>query len=82
MTFLFTALGWLKSSWIGKALAAAAAIAVGLMMVFSAGGRAQRREQKIADLEAGQDMKEIRDDVQGLSTDARRDALGRFVRPD
>lgn len=51
MTFLLAAFGFLRNSWIGKVLAIAAAGAVAVLLVFSAGGRAQRRKQKITNLE-------------------------------
>ncbi len=51
MTFLLTAFGFLRNSWIGKALAIAGTVLMMVLLVFSAGGRAQRKKQKIANLE-------------------------------
>ncbi len=51
MTFLLTAFGFLRNSWIGKVLAIAGGVLMMVLLVFSAGGRAQRKKQKIANLE-------------------------------
>jgi hypothetical protein len=60
----------------------AGAAAVGGALLYRAGRKSAQKDQQLEDLEAGQDMKEIQDDVARLDSDQRRDALGRFVRPD
>ena len=51
MTFLLTAFAFLRNSWVGKALAWAGALIVMVLLIYSAGGRAQRKDQHIANLE-------------------------------
>ena len=84
MTFLLTVpgivWGFLRGLTWRQVLAGAAA--VGGALLYRAGRRSAKRDQQLEDLEAGQDMKEIRDEVEGLPDDARRDELGRFVRRD
>ena len=51
MTFLLAAFGFLRNSWIGKALAWAGALIVMVLLIFSAGKRAQKKDQRISKLE-------------------------------
>ena len=51
MTFLLTAFGFLRNSWIGKAALIAGGVLLTVLMIFTAGGRSQRAKQKIANLE-------------------------------
>ena len=51
MTFLLTAFGFLRNSWIGKMTIIAVGVLLTVLMVFAAGGRSQRAKQKIANLE-------------------------------
>ncbi len=77
MTFLLAAFGFLRDSWIGKAALIAGAALMAVLLVFSAGGRAQRRKQKIKNLEAYIDLSERADgtadqtarDLDGISDD-------------
>ena len=77
MTFLLGAFGFLRTSWIGKALAIAGGVLMAVLLVFSAGGRAQRKKQKIKNLEEYIDLRERADktadqtvrDLDGISDD-------------
>ncbi len=51
LTFLLPTLSFLRNSWIGKALAIAGGVLMAVLLIFSAGKRAQRRKQKLANLE-------------------------------
>ncbi len=77
MTFLLAAFGFLRNSWLGKVLAIAGGVLMAVLLVFSAGGRAQRKKQKIKNLEAYIDLRERADktadqtarDLDGISDD-------------
>ena len=51
MTFLLTAWSFLRNSWVGKVTLIVGGVLIAVLMVFSAGGRSQRKSQKIANLE-------------------------------
>ncbi len=84
MTFLLTAFTFLRNSWIGKALIIAGGVLMAVALVFSAGGRAGRKNAEAKETrrkaKAVTDMKEIRDEVEGLPDADRRNELRRFVR--
>ncbi|MCH7522039.1 MAG: hypothetical protein IIB42_10130 [Candidatus Marinimicrobia bacterium] len=77
MTFLLVAFDFLRNSWIGKALAIAGGILMAVLLVFSAGGRAQRKKHKIKNLEEYIDLHKRADktadqtvrDMDGISDD-------------
>ncbi len=77
MSFLLAAFGFLKNSWIGKALALAGGVVAAVLLVFAAGGRAQREKQKIKNLEQYIDLRKRADktadqtarDLDGISDD-------------
>ena len=68
MTFLLAAFGFLRNSWIGKALAWAGALIVMVLLIFSAGGRSQRKKQKIKNLEKYIDLRERADETADQTT--------------
>ena len=80
--FLLSAFGWLKNSWLGKAVAIAGAVLMALWLARRSGAKAAQAQEQIRKAEAAQDMKEIRDEVESLPDADRRDELGRFVRRD
>ena len=86
MSFILAAFGFLRNSWIGRALAVAGGVLVAVLLIFGAGRRIGRKGAEAKEgrrkAEAAQDMKEIRDEVEGLPDAARRDELRRFVRRD
>ncbi len=51
MTFILAAFGFLRNSWVGKVTIIVGAVLFAMLMIFSAGGSAQRKKQKIANLE-------------------------------
>ena len=51
ISFSLAAFGFIRNSWIGKVLAWAGALIVMGLLIFSAGGRSQRKDQHIANLE-------------------------------
>ncbi len=77
MVFLSTAFAFLRNSWVGKALAFAGGALMIVLLVFSAGGRAQKKKQKIKNLEEYIDLRERADktadktirDLDGISRD-------------
>jgi len=64
----------------------AGAAVVGGWLLWTLGQRKGRKGAEAKEAgrkaEAAEDMKEIRNEVEGLPDDARRDELGRFVRRD
>jgi len=77
MSFILAAFGFLRNSWIGRALAVAGGVLVAVLLIFSAGKRAQRREAKTARLEEYIDVRKRADkaadqvvrDLDGISDD-------------
>ncbi len=77
MAFLLTAFTFLRNSWVGKALIVAGGVLMAVLLVFSAGGRAQKKKQKITNLEEYIDVHERADktadqtlrDLDGISRD-------------
>ena len=77
ISFLLGAVGFVRNSWVGRALAVAGGALVAVLLVFSAGKRAQRQRQKIANLEgyinarktADKAADEIARDLDGISDD-------------
>ena len=75
--FLFTAFGFLRNSWVGKVVAIAGGALMAVLVVYSAGGRAQKKQQKIKNLEEYIDVRERADkvadktvqDLDGISRD-------------
>ena len=63
MAFLFTAFTFLRNSWVGKALIVAGGVLMAVLLVFSAGGRAQKKKQKITNLEEYIDVRERADET-------------------
>ena len=51
MPFLLGLFSFVRNSWIGKALAIAGGVLMAVLLVFSAGKRAQRGKTKVANLE-------------------------------
>ena len=68
MTFLLAAFGFLRNSWIGKALIIAGGVLMAVLLVFSAGGRSQRKKQKIKNLEEYIDLRERADETADQTT--------------
>ena len=76
-SFLFTAFGFLRNSWIGKVVIIAGGALMAVLVVYSAGGRAQKKQQKIKNLEEYIDVRERADkvadetvqDLDGISRD-------------
>ena len=76
-SFLFTAFGFLRNSWVGKVVAIAGGALMAVLVVYSAGGRAQKKQQKIKNLEEYIDLRERADetadqtlrDLDGISRD-------------
>ena len=74
---LFTAFGFLRNSWVGKVVAIAGGVLMTVLVVYSAGGRAQKKQQKIKNLEEYIDVRERADkvadetvqDLDGISRD-------------
>ncbi len=77
MGFLFTAFTFLRNSWIGKVTLIVGGALFAVLMVFTAGKRAQRKSQKIANLEEYIDVRGRADktadqtarDLDGISDD-------------
>ncbi len=51
ISFALAAFGFIRNSWVGKVVIIVGGVLFAMLMVFSAGGRAQRKKQKIANLE-------------------------------
>lgn len=74
MGFLLT---FLRNSWVGKVIVIAGGALMAVLLVYSAGGRAQRKKQKIENLEEYIDLRERADetadqtlrDLDGISHD-------------
>ena len=60
-SFLFTAFSFLRNSWIGKVVIIAGGALMAVLIVFTAGGRAQIKKQKIKNLEEYIDVRERAD---------------------
>ena len=77
MAFLFTAFSFLRNSWIGKAAIFAGGALTAVLLVYAAGGRAQKKKQRIKNLEEYIDLRERTDktadqtlrDLDGISHD-------------
>ncbi len=84
MAFLLTAFGFLRNSWLGKVAVIAGGVLMAVLLVFAAGGRAGRKNAEAKEnrrkAEAAEDMREIRNEVEGLPDADRRNELRRFVR--
>ena len=63
MTLLLTVFGFLRNSWVGKALIIAGGALMAVLLVYTAGGRAQNKKQKIKNLEEYIDVRERADKV-------------------
>ena len=61
MGFLLAAFGFIRDSWIGRALAAAVGVLVAVLLIFSAGKRAARKDQRLKNLEGWIDAKKSAD---------------------
>ncbi len=72
MAFLLTAWGFLRNSWVGKVTLIVGGVLLAVLMVFSAGGRAQRKNQKIKNLENYVDVQKRVD----KTLDAARHSVG------
>ena len=76
-SFLFTAFGFLRNSWVGKVVIIAGGALMAVLVVYSAGGRDQKKKQKIKNLEDYIDLREKADetadqtlrDLDGISHD-------------
>jgi hypothetical protein len=75
-----SAFNFVRNSWVGKAIGILLFLAGGWMLAKRSGRKAAEAKEAARKAEAVQDMKEIRDEVEGLPDDARRNELGRFVR--
>ena len=62
-SFLFAAFGFLRNSWVGKIAIIAGGALMAVLLVYSAGGRAQKKQQKIKNLEEYIDVRERADKV-------------------
>ncbi len=51
ISFALAAFGFIRNSWIGKVTIVIGGAVLFAMMIFSAGGRAQRKNQRIKNLE-------------------------------
>ena len=51
MTFLLTVFSFLRTSWIGRALAIAGGVLLAIVLIFGAGKRRQRDQQERENLE-------------------------------
>ena len=77
MTFLLTAFSFLRNSWIGKAAIFAGGALMAVLLVYTAGGRAQKKKQRVKNLEEYIDVRERADktadqtlrDLDGVSYD-------------
>jgi len=61
MGFVISAIGFVRNSWIGKALVAVAGLLITALWIFNAGERKQKRKQKIANLEEHIDVRDRAD---------------------
>ena len=76
-SFLFTAFGFLRNSWVGKVAIIAGGALVALLLAYSAGERGREKKQKIKNLEEYIDVRERADkvadetvqDLDGISRD-------------
>ena len=60
-SFLFTAFGFLRNSWVGKVAIIAGGALVALLLAYSAGERGREKQQKIKNLEEYIDVRERAD---------------------
>ena len=63
MAILLMIFGFLRNSWVGKAVIFAGSALMFLLFVYFAGGRAQNKKQKIKNLEEYIDVRERADKV-------------------
>ncbi len=63
MSFLLVAFGFIRNSWIGRALAMAAGISAAVWLIFFAGKRSQRKEQEIENLNEYIDVRKRADEA-------------------
>ena len=61
MGILLTIFGFLRNSWIGKVVIIAGGALMAVLLVYSAGGRGQKKKQKIKNLEEYIDVRERAD---------------------
>jgi hypothetical protein len=74
------AFSFLRNSWIGKAVAAGIALIAAFLFIRRSGYKAAEAKERERKADAIEAMKEIRDEVEALPDDDRRNELGRFVR--
>jgi len=85
MPFILAAFGWLRNSWLGKALAAAFAVLAAVFLIYRKGKSDARREQETENLEnyidTGRHANEARQkaarEVGALTDDELNDRLRR-----
>ncbi len=70
LAFVMTAVGFVRNSWVGKVAIIIGGALIAVLFVFTAGKRAQRKDQKIANLENYVDVQERVDET--LEDAARR----------
>jgi len=81
IAFILGALNWIKNSTVGRYLMIAGAAVLAVFVIFQRGKSAQRKQQKLDDLEFGADIRRAADEAAekhdaenaGLSDDERRD---------
>ena len=57
LTMIFGAIGFVRNSWVGKAVAIAFAVASAFFIIRRSGYKAAQADQKDADMEFGEDIR-------------------------